>query len=367
MGNWGSKNKPSKEERQRKKDAADRNAAIERQANADAKTDSQIIKLLLLGAGESGKSTLFKQMIQLYGTGFDKATLEGYKDNIHGNVIQGITMLAQQTDILDPKFGCQTSSEVQGSKDIFIKAAKQQQELPLTMDMAKHVVALWADSGIKKVFLNHRSRTQIPDSADYFFDNVMRLADEKYVPTYADVLHCRARTTGIVETAFQIKKDQFRLMDVGGQRNERKKWIHCFESVTAVLFVAAISEYDQVLFEDSTQNRMVEALDLFEEMCNAKWFERSSMILFLNKRDLFAEKIKKADLSVCFPDYKDGVDEKKAALFIQAKFLARNHKPQKMKVFCHITCATDADNVKFTFNAVRQTIIDASLVRSGLQ
>jgi dihydroxyacetone kinase DhaKLM complex PTS-EIIA-like component DhaM len=62
------------------------------------------------------------------------------------------------------------------------------------------------------------------------------------------VLHCRARTTGIVETAFQIKKDQFKLMDVGGQRNERKKWIHCFEGVTAVLFVAAISEYDQVIY-----------------------------------------------------------------------------------------------------------------------
>jgi len=134
-----------------------------------------------------------------------------------------------------------------------------------------------------------------------------------------------------------------------------------------VLFVAAISEYDQVLFEDSTTNRMKEALDLFEEMCNAKWFERSSMILFLNKRDLFAEKIKTVDLSVCFPDYKAGADERKGALFIQDKFLERNKKPTKMKVYCHITCATDQDNVKFTFNAVRQTIIDASLVRSGLQ
>jgi len=306
-------------------------------------------------------------MIQIYGTGFDKASLEGYKDNIHGNVIQGITTLAQHTELLDPKFGCQTGAEVQGSKDVFLRAAKAQQELQLTPETAKHVSALWSDPAIKKAFKEHRSRMQIPDSADYFFDNVSRLADEKYVPTYNDVLHCRARTTGIVETQFQIKKDCFKLMDVGGQRNERKKWIHCFEGVTAVLFVAAISEYDQVLFEDSTQNRMVEALDLFEEMCNAKWFERSSMILFLNKRDLFAEKIKKVDLVQCFPDYKDGQDEKKAALFIQNKFLARNHKPQKMKVFCHITCATDGDNVKFTFNAVRQTIIDASLVRSGLQ
>jgi guanine nucleotide-binding protein G(i) subunit alpha len=62
---------------------------------------------------------------------------------------------------------------------------------------------------------------------------------------------------------------------------------------------------------------MSEALDLFEEICNMKWFEKSSMILFLNKRDLFAEKIQKVDLKECFPDYKGAANEKEAALFIQ--------------------------------------------------
>ena len=83
------------------------------------------------------------------------------------------------------------------------------------------------------------------------------------------------------------------MFDVGGQRNERKKWIHCFEGVTAVLFVAAISAYDQVLYEDENTNRMVEALNLFSEICNSNWFRDTAMILFLNKRDLFMEKIKK--------------------------------------------------------------------------
>ena len=83
------------------------------------------------------------------------------------------------------------------------------------------------------------------------------------------------------------------MVDVGGQRNERKKWIHCFEGVTAVIFVAAISEYDQVLYEDGQTNRMVEALKLFEETCGLKWFVDTSFILFLNKRDLFDEKIKR--------------------------------------------------------------------------
>ena len=47
----------------------------------------------------------------------------------------------------------------------------------------------------------------------------------------------------------------FRLFDVGGQRSERKKWIHCFEDVTAIIFCVAMSEYDQVLHEDETTVR----------------------------------------------------------------------------------------------------------------
>lgn len=47
--------------------------------------------------------------------------------------------------------------------------------------------------------------------------------------------------------------------------------LRSFEGVTAVLFVAAISEYDQLLYEDDKTNRMVEALNLFEEICNSRW------------------------------------------------------------------------------------------------
>ena len=93
------------------------------------------------------------------------------------------------------------------------------------------------------------------------------------------------------------------MFDVGGQRSERKKWIHCFENVTSVIFLAAISEYDQVLIEDETVNRMQEALTLFDSICNSKWFTSTSMILFLNKVDLFKEKLTKSPLSDYFPDY----------------------------------------------------------------
>lgn len=76
------------------------------------------------------------------------------------------------------------------------------------------------------------------------------------------------------------------MFDVGGQRSERKKWIHCFEAVTSIIFCVALSEYDQVLLEESGQNRMAESLVLFESVINSRWFMRTSVILFLNKIDL---------------------------------------------------------------------------------
>lgn len=83
------------------------------------------------------------------------------------------------------------------------------------------------------------------------------------------------------------------MVDVGGQRSERKKWIHCFEAVTSIIFCTSLSEYDQVLLEESKTNRMAESLVLFESIINSRWFARTSIILFLNKIDVFKVKVPK--------------------------------------------------------------------------
>merc|ERR1719290_139789 len=80
-------------------------------------------------------------------------------------------------------------------------------------------------------------------------DDLDRLGAKDYQPTEQDILRTRVKTTGIVEVHFSFKNLNFKLFDVGGQRSERKKWIHCFEDVTAIIFCVAMSEYDQVLHE----------------------------------------------------------------------------------------------------------------------
>ena len=119
----------------------------------------------------------------------------------------------------------------------------------------------------------------------------------------------RKKTTGVVEHSFTFDKGTSEEMtlvfvDVAGQRNNRKKWIDQFDNVTAVIFLVAVSEYNQVilgenltmisqvLWEDANTNRLIESQNVFKEMLNNEYFTETKFILFLNKKDLFETKIK---------------------------------------------------------------------------
>ncbi|CAD6199401.1 unnamed protein product [Caenorhabditis auriculariae] len=90
----------------------------------------------------------------------------------------------------------------------------------------------------------------IAQSSD-FLDNIVRLTEDNYVPTTQDIIQSRFRTTGISEISFTHRKMDFKMVDVGGQRSERRKWIHCFDNVDMVLFVVSMADYDQLDPEDS--------------------------------------------------------------------------------------------------------------------
>lgn len=135
---------------------------------------------------------------------------------------------------------------------------------------------------------------------------------------------------------------------------------------------------------------MQESLKLFDSICNNKWFTDTSIILFLNKKDLFEEKIRKSPLTICFPEYTGksiiklhdvqqlslninnirllflgGQEYGEAAAYIQAQFEAKNKSTSK-EIYCHMTCATDTNNIQFVFDAVTDVIIANNLRGCGL-
>ena len=70
----------------------------------------------------------------------------------------------------------------------------------------------------------------------------------------------------------------------------------------------------------SPQSRMAESLRLFDSICNNNWFVSTSLILFLNKKDLLAQKIRRIPLTVCFPEYSGQNTYEEAAVYIQRQF-----------------------------------------------
>jgi GTPase SAR1 family protein len=254
------------------------------------------------------------------------------------------------------------SAHLQASADDFANSWSGEENLD--SETGKTIAALWADPGIRATY-DQRAKYQLTDSTSYFMDNVLRVTQSGYIPTIQDIYRVRIKTTGVIENDFEIEGNRFKLVDVGGQRNERKKWIHCFEEVTAVIFVASLSEYDQLLYEDQNVNRMTEALNLFDETCNSRWFNNTNMMLFLNKRDLFAEKILRVPLTVHFPEYKGKNDYEEGVEFLSLQFESKNRNSGR-HIYTHITCATDTDNVQMVFNATKDIIIRNSLASAGL-
>ena len=312
--------------------------------NFKASAREHIVKLLLLGTGESGKSTFVKQMKIIHGDGYSIGELNNFISIIHGNLV---AMDKLNITLHNP------SNQVCASK--IINCPTPVQYIPA--EIGEKMKLLWQDDGFQEC-LKRAVEYQLNDSALYYLQGMDRILHPSYLPTEKDILQSHVHTTGIVETSFKDGIVTYQLFDVGGQHSERRKWLHCFDDVKAVLFVVALNGYDMILLEDGTTNRMEESLNLFQAICVNKFFDSTSIVLFLNKLDLFTEKINSTNrhLRLYFPQYTGPDHDVSAAKeFIKDQFLACNTK-QRI-IYPHFTIATDTNNVRVVFQAVLDTIV----------
>ncbi|KAJ7079391.1 heterotrimeric G-protein alpha subunit, GPA3-like protein [Mycena belliarum] len=309
------------------------------------------------GSGESGKSTIFKQMKIIHQKQFSRNELASYIPVIHQNVldsIQAISMFMQLNKIDFVRFGNRHLGQT-----VFDSTSLTGEPVYLCSELADEIHQILQDPIIPQV-VERRGEFYLMDNADYFLDAVLRIGKKGYVPTVADVLHARQATTGISEMHFNMGGLPVHMFDVGGQRPERKQWIHCFESVASIMFCTAVSEYDQVLLEEKNRNRMTESLMLFDSVINTPWFKNTSIILVLNKIDVFKTKLRKARY---FPEYTGGDDISKATRFILWRFMQTNRAG--LNVYAHLTQATDTSNIRRVFASVQENILRNTLQESG--
>lgn len=339
----------------------ERNTQIDRMIEEDSRRLSKECKILLLGSGESGKSTIVKQMKIIHQNGYSQEDLLMFRPIIYKNVVDCVRNLVRGYQALN------LEPAEKKNKNFLINYQSLLSDLGFSGNLPPdfiHGVQELVKDPVTIECLNRNGEYYILDSATYFFEHIQRIGAPEYIPSVADVLRSRTKTTGIIETRFTMGQLNIHMFDVGGQRSERKKWIHCFEAVTSIIFCVALSEYDQVLLEESGQNRMTESLVLFESIINSRWFFRTSIILFLNKIDIFRQKIPRSPLNKFFPDYTGGSDINKAAKYVLWRFSQTNTK--KLVLYPHLTQATDTSNIRLVFAAVKETILQNALKDSGI-
>ncbi|KAJ5953135.1 hypothetical protein N7454_000031 [Penicillium verhagenii] len=341
------------------KDASQRNARIDRVIKSDKKTMDRTIKILLLGAGESGKSTIIKQMRIIHSRGFPEEERHQTRAVIYSNVVIAFKVLL---DIMKAERISFENDNTKANGQLLDKTEPDvgSDEAFSDLKVRDAMRAMWLDGGVQKAVARGHEFA-LHDNLSYFYDSLDRIFAPGWLPDNQDMLQARLRTTGITETLFELGQMNFRMMDVGGQRSERKKWIHCFEGVQCLLFMVALSGYDQCLVEDQNANQMHEAMMLFESLVNGEWFKRKPIILFLNKIDLFRAKLSISSISRHFQDYSGSdTDFEAATRYFADRFRGINRIPDR-EIYIHQTNATDTTLLKATMDSVQDMIIQKNL------
>lgn len=293
-------------------------------------------KVLVLGAGESGKSTVLRQLKLINKIKFTDMEIDFFKENLRLNTLQSMQTLIDALKIVKSP---PVIDDEEMKKQMLLVKSFEPDIKNLNMLSEEVVCAikdLWKSEQFQSLY-EMRDQYWLLDSVEYYFDNIERFNEKEFVPTEDDCVRARVITTGIVSTDISTScltvpslTINYTIIDVGGQRAERKRWIHCFDDVSVIIWVANLNGYHSVLFEDNTVNRLHESLKIFESYLNNETFQKVPIVLILNKKDLFETNLKVKPLNKLFPEYDGGDDVMKALKFIEDQFKSKLSDPSRL-------------------------------------
>eukprot|EP00485_Elphidium_margaritaceum_P022908 CAMPEP_0202710610 /NCGR_PEP_ID=MMETSP1385-20130828/22567_1 /ASSEMBLY_ACC=CAM_ASM_000861 /TAXON_ID=933848 /ORGANISM="Elphidium margaritaceum" /LENGTH=323 /DNA_ID=CAMNT_0049370181 /DNA_START=122 /DNA_END=1090 /DNA_ORIENTATION=- len=257
-----------------------------------------------------------KQMTKLHGQTFTAQHYLACKRHLCANLIEGARKLAIYSDMLEEQQISVCTRVKQENRGIRDEFAKLSDRVPVTPELCVKLETLLTDPGIQNT-LKYRHRFLLSDNFDYLCTRMHALTSSDFVPTFTDFIHAKQRSIGKQDLCFTLSskcglhRELYHIIDVGGQRTERKKWVSIMTHTDAIMFVVALSGYNQTLWEEPSYNRMREAIHLFRRVVHMDVLHTATVFLFLNKRDLFEKKLPHYPFKDTFVEYqgKESVPE----------------------------------------------------------
>ncbi|KAJ3325462.1 hypothetical protein HDV06_004321 [Boothiomyces sp. JEL0866] len=286
-------------------------------------------KLLILGASDCGKSTLIKQLKIMHLNGFTDDEKASARINILNGLIISINKAISHIN-----------NPTKYAKMLEFVNEWPTQDYIIPVEIADIILEIWKSQEIQDIIIS----LQIPETTDYFVNDIHRLVQPSYIPTNLDILNLRTITMNISETSFMYKGKKFHFFDVSGLSYHRKFWIAYFDCVHTILFVISLASYDQVMIEDSSKNRMGDSIALFADIVNHPLLFKQNFVLFMNKKDLFEKKVKSIPIRKYFPEF-DGKQHSAShgIKFFKNKFLTQVKEEKDITTL--VTCCTDTETM----------------------
>ena len=315
--------------------------------------DKNDIKILLIGAGESGKSTLVKQVKRIYCGGFLTRERESFKDILSTSIISDMQILVDVMINSTYKYSSDIEPAVQA-----IKSLDPQETIDSTI--ADILLQVWNDQAMSMVYSESKS-LGIAENFEYFMGKIKEIAKSDYVPSDLDILKARIRSIGHSDMKVMINDIKTKIVDIGGQKSERKHWENCFKGLNYIVFVHSLSDFDQVLFEDGETSRTTDSLKIFESLFCHTLLKNLPIFIIFNKTDLFESKLKTS--WEAFTKVYEGYEGKKGDIeqctnHVKKAFEKRIPKDRNGWIDFSFTCAMDDVSVSKSIEALSRHCVD---------
>ncbi|KAF4598482.1 Guanine nucleotide-binding protein subunit alpha-12 [Pleurotus pulmonarius] len=303
------------------------------------------VKVLVLGQSESGKTTTIKNFQMTYARQAWAEERNSWRPIIYLNIVRSVNYI---TTILGPE--------------------------PDALRCKDDIIALWSDDTVQDLLARHN--VKVRDIPGFFLDDVDRIASRGYEPSDKDIVRARLRTLGVQEYRFSLDtadgpQTEWVMYDVAGCRTQRAVWIPYFTDVTTILFLAPISAFDEWIYEGHRVNRLEDTYMLWKMLCESRLLTHVQIILFMNKCDLLAKKLKDKRIKVreYVLDFGNRPNDFKTVteFFHKAfKDMFKKGGTRERRLYSHFTSVVDTKATALTLFGVHDAILKRHIAKAGL-